>query len=233
MNTYARENSSKTNDRIDKLADQISTLVDIFVKKVVTLATVKAVEESCVTCGGKHAYYNRDATNSNQSSVCAATGTYNQVVPQNRASNYMAPPGFAPVQNGQNRLQGKSQIVQDELVRLGESMVSSSGGTRALTELCLEFEDKFLQHIMIGEAFGSWVVAGKSWQVLRIVLGADGYQPYLISPEKRLMSLIKIVLEMAKEPLRLCVDEDPEEVWHKKHSAKAFPVPEVDPNNPK
>nr|GEW43273.1 hypothetical protein [Tanacetum cinerariifolium] len=103
MNTYARENSSKTDDRIDKLADQILTLVDIFVKKVVTLATVKAVEESCVTCGGKHAYYNRDATNRNQSSVCAATGTYNQVVPQNRASNYMAPPGFAPVQNGQNR----------------------------------------------------------------------------------------------------------------------------------
>nr|GEU53146.1 hypothetical protein [Tanacetum cinerariifolium] len=29
---------------------------------------------------------------------------YNQVAPQNRASNYMAPPGFAPVQNnGQNR----------------------------------------------------------------------------------------------------------------------------------
>nr|GEZ64121.1 hypothetical protein [Tanacetum cinerariifolium] len=30
-------------------------------------------------------------------------GTYNQVAPQNRASNYMAPPGFVPVQNSQNR----------------------------------------------------------------------------------------------------------------------------------
>lgn len=50
------------------------------------------------------------------------------------------------------RLQGKSQIVQDELVRLGESMVTSSEGTRALAlELCREFEDKFLQHIMTGE----------------------------------------------------------------------------------
>nr|GEV54442.1 reverse transcriptase domain-containing protein [Tanacetum cinerariifolium] len=75
MNTTSRENASKTDDRIDKLADQISTLVDIFAKKVVTLATVKAVEESCVTCGGNHAYYNYDATNSNQSSICAATGT--------------------------------------------------------------------------------------------------------------------------------------------------------------
>nr|GEV31651.1 reverse transcriptase domain-containing protein [Tanacetum cinerariifolium] len=43
------ENASKTDDRIDKLADQISTLVDIFAKKVVTPTPVKAVEESCVT----------------------------------------------------------------------------------------------------------------------------------------------------------------------------------------
>nr|GEZ38766.1 reverse transcriptase domain-containing protein [Tanacetum cinerariifolium] len=47
------ENASKMDDRIDKLADQISTLVDIFAKKVVTPATVKAVEESCVSCGGE------------------------------------------------------------------------------------------------------------------------------------------------------------------------------------
>nr|GEU38176.1 hypothetical protein [Tanacetum cinerariifolium] len=103
INMTSKENASKTDDRIDKLADQISTLVDIFSKKVVTPATVKAVEGSCVTCGGNYAYYNCDATNRNQSSVCAATGTYNQVAPQNCASNFMAPPGFAPVQNSQNR----------------------------------------------------------------------------------------------------------------------------------
>nr|GFA55153.1 hypothetical protein [Tanacetum cinerariifolium] len=99
MNTNSRENASMSDDRIDKLSDQISTLVGIFAKKVVTPATVKAVEESCVTCGGNHAYYNCDATNSNQLNVCAATRTYNQVAPQNHASNYMAPLGFAPVQN--------------------------------------------------------------------------------------------------------------------------------------
>nr|GEV24443.1 reverse transcriptase domain-containing protein [Tanacetum cinerariifolium] len=104
MNTTFRENASKTDDRIDKLADQILTLVDIFAKKDVTPAPVKAVEESCVTCGGNHAYYNCPNTDSNQPSVCVATGTYNQVAPQNRASNYMAPPGFDPVQNSQNRL---------------------------------------------------------------------------------------------------------------------------------
>nr|GEY98657.1 reverse transcriptase domain-containing protein [Tanacetum cinerariifolium] len=55
MNTTSRENPSKTDDRIDKLADQISTFVEIVSKKVFTPATVKAVEESCVTCGGNHA----------------------------------------------------------------------------------------------------------------------------------------------------------------------------------
>ncbi|KAL8205873.1 hypothetical protein R6Q57_009424 [Mikania cordata] len=123
-------------------------------------------------------------------------------------------------------LQGKSQIVQDELVRLGESMVTSSEGTRALAlELCREFEDKFLQHIMTGEGNGWKIVASFEGNfpnrikqlpldrhfdlqnVKRIVLEADGYQPYLISPEKGLRSLIKGVLELAKEPSRLCVDE--------------------------
>nr|GEU99497.1 reverse transcriptase domain-containing protein [Tanacetum cinerariifolium]GEV73769.1 reverse transcriptase domain-containing protein [Tanacetum cinerariifolium] len=95
MNMNSRENASKTDDRIDKLADQISTLVDIVSTKVVTPTTVKAVKESYVTCGGPHIYYNCVAFDSNQSSVCMETGTYNQVVPQNRVSNHMAPPDFA------------------------------------------------------------------------------------------------------------------------------------------
>nr|GEW66418.1 reverse transcriptase domain-containing protein [Tanacetum cinerariifolium] len=70
INTTSRENSSKSDDRIDKLADQISTLVDIFAKKVVTPAPVKTVKESCVTCSGAHAYYNCPNTDSNQPSVC-------------------------------------------------------------------------------------------------------------------------------------------------------------------
>nr|GEX14125.1 reverse transcriptase domain-containing protein [Tanacetum cinerariifolium] len=53
-----------------------NVLIDIFAKKVVTPAPVKAVEESCVTYDGPHAHYNCDATNSNQPSVCVATGTY-------------------------------------------------------------------------------------------------------------------------------------------------------------
>ncbi|GJT65714.1 reverse transcriptase domain-containing protein, partial [Tanacetum coccineum] len=111
MNTTSRKSVSKTDERIDKLADQISTLVEIVSKKVVTPAPVKAVEEICVTCGGSHANYNCPNTDNNQSSVCAATGSYNQINPPNRVSNQMAPPGFAPVQNnGQNRFnQNQSQ----------------------------------------------------------------------------------------------------------------------------
>ncbi|KAK9286770.1 hypothetical protein L1049_015174 [Liquidambar formosana] len=123
-------------------------------------------------------------------------------------------------------LQGKTQLVQDELVRLGEQMVHSAEGTRAIAlELCREFEDRFLQHIATGEGGGWKVVASFEGNfpnrikqlpldrhfdinnVKRIVLEADGYQPYLISPEKGLRSLIKGVLELAKEPSRLCVDE--------------------------
>ncbi|KAJ4717577.1 Dynamin-like [Melia azedarach] len=123
-------------------------------------------------------------------------------------------------------LQGKCQMVQDELVKLGEQFLDSTEGTRALAlQLCREFEDKFLLHITGAEGNGWKVVASFEGNfpsrikqlpldkhfnlnnVKRVVLEADGYQPYLISPEKGLRSLIKSVLELAKEPSRLCVDE--------------------------
>nr|GFC50793.1 hypothetical protein [Tanacetum cinerariifolium] len=59
-------------------------------------------EKTCVIYGGAHAYYDCIAIDRNQSSVCAETGTYNQVSSPNRASNQMPPLGFAPVQNNQN-----------------------------------------------------------------------------------------------------------------------------------
>nr|GEV03427.1 reverse transcriptase domain-containing protein [Tanacetum cinerariifolium] len=93
------DNSSKTDDRIDKLADQISNLVEIVNKQVITPASAKAVEKTCVTCGGAHAYYDCIATDSNQPSVYATTGSYNQVSPPNRASHQIPPPGFAPEEN--------------------------------------------------------------------------------------------------------------------------------------
>nr|GEW01683.1 reverse transcriptase domain-containing protein [Tanacetum cinerariifolium] len=88
---------SKTDDRIDKHTDQISNLVEIVNKQVI--APAKVVEKACVTCGGAHAYYDCIATDSNQHSVCAATGSYNQVSSPNRASHQIPPPDFAPEEN--------------------------------------------------------------------------------------------------------------------------------------
>nr|GEZ07171.1 reverse transcriptase domain-containing protein [Tanacetum cinerariifolium] len=101
VNTNSRDVVSKTDDLIDKLADQISNLVEIVNKQVI--APAKAVEKTFVTCGGAHAYYECIATDSNPSSVCAATGSYNQVSLPNRASYQIPPSGFAPVQNNPNR----------------------------------------------------------------------------------------------------------------------------------
>nr|GEX83252.1 reverse transcriptase domain-containing protein [Tanacetum cinerariifolium] len=98
----SRDSVIKTIDRIEKLADQISNLVEIVNKKVITPATAKAVEKTCVICGGAHAYYDCIATDSNQPSVCAKTGSYNQVSPLNRANHQIPPPDFALVQNNPN-----------------------------------------------------------------------------------------------------------------------------------
>nr|GEV91790.1 reverse transcriptase domain-containing protein [Tanacetum cinerariifolium] len=76
---------------------KILNLVEIVNKQVIALA--KAIEKTCVTCGGAHAYYDCIATDSNQPSVCAETGSYNQVSPPNRASDQIPPPGFAPEEN--------------------------------------------------------------------------------------------------------------------------------------
>nr|GFA48690.1 reverse transcriptase domain-containing protein [Tanacetum cinerariifolium] len=110
MNTTSRENASKSDDRIDKLADQISTLVDIFAKKVVAPTLVKAVEESCVTCGGNHAYYNCPNTDSNQPRVYVAT------VPNN------------PVQQGFSNEFSNYKKVNDQMMRNMQNQINSLKG---------------------------------------------------------------------------------------------------------
>nr|GEU82257.1 reverse transcriptase domain-containing protein [Tanacetum cinerariifolium] len=75
-------------------------------------ATVKAVEESCVTCGGAHSYRNFPATDGNvyrdniQEFISQASAVnYNQGNTSYRPpimSNQIRPPGFPPVPNNQN-----------------------------------------------------------------------------------------------------------------------------------
>nr|GEX80611.1 reverse transcriptase domain-containing protein [Tanacetum cinerariifolium] len=103
---------SKTDDRIDKLADQISNLVEIVNKQVI--APAKAVEKTCVTYGGAHAYYECIATDSNQPSICTKTGSYNQVSLPNRPNHQIPPPGFAPIQNNPNRF-NQNQVPNNQI----------------------------------------------------------------------------------------------------------------------
>nr|GEZ83714.1 reverse transcriptase domain-containing protein [Tanacetum cinerariifolium] len=118
VNTNSKDVVSKTDDRIDKLADQILNLVEIVNKQLI--APAKGVEKTYVTCGGAHAYYNYIATNSNQPSVCATTGSYNQVTPPNKASHQISPPGFALVQNNPNRFNQNQgpKIIQETTKRI-------------------------------------------------------------------------------------------------------------------
>nr|GEW13607.1 reverse transcriptase domain-containing protein [Tanacetum cinerariifolium] len=112
-NGLTEDVDSKTYDRTDKLADQISNLVKIVNKQVI--APTKAVEKTCVTCGGAHAYYECIATDNNPSSVYGATGSYNQVSPPNPTSHQIPPPGFAPVQNNSNMFnQGQGNYFNQE-----------------------------------------------------------------------------------------------------------------------
>ncbi|GJY47999.1 reverse transcriptase domain-containing protein [Tanacetum coccineum] len=74
---------------------------------------VKAVEQSCVTCGGTHSYRNCPATDGNvyrdniQEYVSqAAAANFNQGNTNSRppmVANQIRPPGFPPIQNNQNR----------------------------------------------------------------------------------------------------------------------------------
>nr|GEZ30137.1 reverse transcriptase domain-containing protein [Tanacetum cinerariifolium] len=84
----------------------------VLMNKATQQATVKAIEETYVTCSRPHPYYECLATSGNTFDACAAVGTYNQGGngyrpqgdPTYRASNQMGPPGFPPlnVQNNQN-----------------------------------------------------------------------------------------------------------------------------------
>nr|GEY29096.1 reverse transcriptase domain-containing protein [Tanacetum cinerariifolium] len=61
---------------VTALAEIVKELV--LMNKATQQATVKSVEETCVTCGEPHPYYECLATGCNTFDACAAVGTYNQ-----------------------------------------------------------------------------------------------------------------------------------------------------------
>ncbi|GJW17277.1 reverse transcriptase domain-containing protein [Tanacetum coccineum] len=103
----------------DKMDIRMSRLEKMISEKnVTTPATVKAVEEVCVTCGSNHNFNNCPLTrnefpvfhdNIHQFQQTAAVGNFVQRNPPNLA-NQMRPPGFNQpnVQNNQGRYQGNN-----------------------------------------------------------------------------------------------------------------------------
>nr|GFB34890.1 reverse transcriptase domain-containing protein [Tanacetum cinerariifolium] len=102
--------SSSPSSDIITLTDIVKELM--FMNKANQQAFVKTIEETCVTCGGPHPYYECLAIGGNTFDACAAVGPYNQRGngyrpqgdPNYHASNQMRPPGFPPlnVQNSQD-----------------------------------------------------------------------------------------------------------------------------------
>ncbi|GJU32838.1 reverse transcriptase domain-containing protein [Tanacetum coccineum] len=97
---------------VSELKNLMKTML-IDKQKAQAPATVKAVEQSCVTCGGTHSYKNCPATDGNvyqdniQEYVSqAAAANFNQGNTNPRppmVSNQIRPPSFPPIQNNQNR----------------------------------------------------------------------------------------------------------------------------------
>ncbi|GJZ05582.1 hypothetical protein Tco_0539375 [Tanacetum coccineum] len=97
---------------VSELKNLMKTML-IDKQKAQAPATVKTVEQSCVTCRGTHSYKNCPATDGNvyhdniQEYVSqAAEANFNQGNSNSRpsmVSNQIRPPGFPPIQNNQNR----------------------------------------------------------------------------------------------------------------------------------
>lgn len=105
-------NNSSIDAKIDKLTEAIQALVLSKQKKLSSPQTsspaqVKAVDETCFTCVGPHAYYNCTTTDGSQFDIKAIAGSYNQggnqyrpqVDPNYRASNQNGPSGFSQPNN--------------------------------------------------------------------------------------------------------------------------------------
>ncbi|GKA86378.1 reverse transcriptase domain-containing protein [Tanacetum coccineum] len=108
----------KISSEVAELKDMVKALLLDKKNQSPAPTPVKAVEESCVTCGGAHSYQTCPATSGNvyrdniQEYVSqAAAANFNQGNTGYRApiSNQIRPPGFPPIQNNHVQNQGNNQ----------------------------------------------------------------------------------------------------------------------------
>ncbi|GKB48913.1 reverse transcriptase domain-containing protein [Tanacetum coccineum] len=105
------ESKSKVRNSRNKAVVAKTMIIDK--QKAQAPSTIKAVEQSCVTCEGAHSYKNCPATDGNvyqdniqEYVLQAAAANFNQGNTNSRpsmVSNQIRPPGFPPIQNNQNR----------------------------------------------------------------------------------------------------------------------------------
>ncbi|GJU91742.1 reverse transcriptase domain-containing protein [Tanacetum coccineum] len=120
VNSSSSSEIAKLTHAVNQQTSAVTTAMTAILKQFQATpppASVKAVEEICVTCGGAHPYYQCLAADGNtfpefrdniQGYVAAAAGNYNQGNSGYRppgVANQTRPPGFAQqnVQNNQNR----------------------------------------------------------------------------------------------------------------------------------
>nr|GEU73855.1 reverse transcriptase domain-containing protein [Tanacetum cinerariifolium] len=112
--------------KITALTDMVKKLV--LMNKANQQAFVKAVEETCVTCGGPHPYYECLATDSNTFNAYAATGTYNQGGNQYRPQE---DPNYRASNSSECAKQSKLQSVQSKSKELSSSEQSRKRSNKA------------------------------------------------------------------------------------------------------
>ncbi|GKE57755.1 hypothetical protein Tco_1496940, partial [Tanacetum coccineum] len=76
LNLSTTTSSPSPSSDVTALTEIVKELV--LMNKATQQATVKAIEETCVTCGGPHPYYECLVADGNTFNASAATGTYNQ-----------------------------------------------------------------------------------------------------------------------------------------------------------
>nr|GEU37834.1 hypothetical protein [Tanacetum cinerariifolium] len=139
---YSLEGAAKI--WIYKLADTISNLVETFNKKMTTPATVKAVEETCVICGGAHPYYDCIATDSYTLSACVTTEQGNN---SNQAPTYQAPthqPQVVTQSDFQAYIKANDAVMKNMQTQM-----------TALTNSNIELKNMFGQFMKMNTAFSS------------------------------------------------------------------------------
>ncbi|GJY36632.1 reverse transcriptase domain-containing protein [Tanacetum coccineum] len=124
---------------IVELKDMVKALLLEKKNQTQALTPVKAVEESCVTCGGSHSYLNFPTSDGNvyrdniQEYVSqAAAANFNQGNSGYRApiANQIRPPGFPPNQN--QNLQNQMTNLTDMLSKFVNSNTASTSGSGTL-----------------------------------------------------------------------------------------------------